>query len=313
MDTVCQLMAAMRKVARVVPGAAAVIVGVCQLDYSRPGKPDIDWDNPAAKEQLVSDLVNDALAVLAGSPGRARRSGTPPRRTRWACWRWWRGGTWSRLGVGRDGRAVADRPGGRPGPGDLDGGPRGPARPQVQVQAARRVPGACGRRAGVWADHRLRDDDGRRAGQRRTRRTASRWPAATGFMVTVRAPVTGAWIDAASAGQGAGCPALRRRSRGRARPPGRSLEAHPEPGPEPQPEPEREGTGEQGRADDLEVYGDSAYGSGEARAAYRDAGRDTVISRSRCGRPCPAGSPSTTSPSARTTARSPARPGSPGR
>jgi hypothetical protein len=26
-----------------------------------------------------------------------------------------------------------------------------------------------------------------------------------------------------------------------------------------------------------EVYGDSAYGSGEARAAYRDAGHDTVI------------------------------------
>ena len=50
MDTVCQLMAAMRKVARVVPGAAAVIVGVCKLDYSRPGKPDIDWDDPAAKE-----------------------------------------------------------------------------------------------------------------------------------------------------------------------------------------------------------------------------------------------------------------------
>ena len=166
MDTVCQLMAAMRKVARVVPGAAAVIVGVCQLDYSRPGKPDIDWDDPAAKEQLVSDLVNDALAVLAALTG----EGAPERDAAAADalgllalvagqdvepgW-----------GVGRDGRAVADRPEGRPGPGDLDGGPRGPAHPQVQVQAARRVPGACGRRAGVWADHRLRDDDGRRAGQ----------------------------------------------------------------------------------------------------------------------------------------------------
>ncbi len=69
MDTVSQLMAAMRKVARVVPGAAGVIAGVCQLDYSRPGKPDIDWDDPAAKEQLVSDLVNDALAVLAELTG----------------------------------------------------------------------------------------------------------------------------------------------------------------------------------------------------------------------------------------------------
>lgn len=29
--------------------------------------------------------------------------------------------------------------------------------------------------------------------------------------------------------------------------------------------------------DGLEVYGDSAYGSGDARACYRDAGHDTVI------------------------------------
>jgi hypothetical protein len=64
-DTVTQLAAAIRKVARVVPGAAAVIAQVCALDYSRPGKPGIDWDDPAAKQQLVSDLVNDALAVLA--------------------------------------------------------------------------------------------------------------------------------------------------------------------------------------------------------------------------------------------------------
>jgi hypothetical protein len=74
-DTVTQLVAAVRKVARVVPGAGAVIAAVCTLDYSQPGKPPIDWDDPAAKERLVSDLVNDALAVLAelagpGSPER---------------------------------------------------------------------------------------------------------------------------------------------------------------------------------------------------------------------------------------------------
>ena len=44
MDTVSQLVAAMRKVARVVEGAGEVIARVCALDYSRPGKPDIDWD-----------------------------------------------------------------------------------------------------------------------------------------------------------------------------------------------------------------------------------------------------------------------------
>jgi Transposase DDE domain/Transposase domain (DUF772) len=68
-DTVTQLVAAIRKVARVVPGAAEVIARVCQRDYSQPGKPDIDWDDPAAKQQLVSDLVNDALAALAELTG----------------------------------------------------------------------------------------------------------------------------------------------------------------------------------------------------------------------------------------------------
>jgi Transposase DDE domain/Transposase domain (DUF772) len=63
-DTVTQLVAAMRRVARVVAGAAEVIASVCTLDYRDAGKPDIDWDDPAAKRALVSDLVNDALAVL---------------------------------------------------------------------------------------------------------------------------------------------------------------------------------------------------------------------------------------------------------
>jgi hypothetical protein len=68
-DTVTQLTAAIRKVARVVPGAGEVIAGVCTLDYSKPGKPVIDWDDPAAKQNLVSDLVNDALAVLGALAG----------------------------------------------------------------------------------------------------------------------------------------------------------------------------------------------------------------------------------------------------
>ncbi len=74
-DTVTQLVAAIRKVARVVPSAGEVTGRVCQRDYSQPGKPDIDWDDPAAKENLVSALVSDALAVLAeltgeGAPAR---------------------------------------------------------------------------------------------------------------------------------------------------------------------------------------------------------------------------------------------------
>ena len=74
-DTVTQLTAAIRRVARLVPGAGEVIAAVCGLDYAKPGKPSIDWDDPAAKQQLVSDLVNDALAVLAAltGPGAAER------------------------------------------------------------------------------------------------------------------------------------------------------------------------------------------------------------------------------------------------
>jgi hypothetical protein len=68
-DTVIQLVAAMRKVARLVPGAQSVIERVAKLDYSKPGKPDIDWDDADAKQNLVSDLVTDALAVLTELTG----------------------------------------------------------------------------------------------------------------------------------------------------------------------------------------------------------------------------------------------------
>jgi DDE family transposase/transposase-like protein DUF772 len=64
-DTVTQLVSAVRKVAREVPGAAEEIAQVCTgHDYSKPGKPKIDWDDPAAKEALVSALVRDADALV---------------------------------------------------------------------------------------------------------------------------------------------------------------------------------------------------------------------------------------------------------
>jgi Transposase DDE domain/Transposase domain (DUF772) len=64
-DTVTQLVSAVRRVAREVPGAAEQIAEVCTgHDYSRPGKPKIDWDDPAAKDALVSALVNDANTLV---------------------------------------------------------------------------------------------------------------------------------------------------------------------------------------------------------------------------------------------------------
>jgi Transposase domain (DUF772)/Transposase DDE domain len=65
-DTITQLVSAIRRVAREVPGAADLIAAVCTgHDYSKPGKPKIDWDDPQAKDALVSALVSDANAVVA--------------------------------------------------------------------------------------------------------------------------------------------------------------------------------------------------------------------------------------------------------
>ena len=89
-DTVTQLVAAIRRVAREVPDAAGIVAAATSgHDYSRPGKPEIAWEDPAAREELVSALVADALAVLAGLAERyPDGAGPPPRRPRrWRCWR----------------------------------------------------------------------------------------------------------------------------------------------------------------------------------------------------------------------------------
>jgi IS5 family transposase len=69
-DTITQLIAAVRRVGRVVPGAAGQIAAVCTgHEYSSQGKPRIDWDDSAAKDALVSALVTDANALLAALAG----------------------------------------------------------------------------------------------------------------------------------------------------------------------------------------------------------------------------------------------------
>jgi hypothetical protein len=69
-DTITQLVAVVRRVGRAVPGAAEQIAAVCTgHDYTQPGKPKIDWDDPAAKDALVSALVNDANALVAALEG----------------------------------------------------------------------------------------------------------------------------------------------------------------------------------------------------------------------------------------------------
>lgn len=68
-DTVTQLIAAVRRVRRLVPGADVVVAQVTGAhDYDDPGKPTIAWDDKAARDALIDALVRDALAVLAALP-----------------------------------------------------------------------------------------------------------------------------------------------------------------------------------------------------------------------------------------------------
>ena len=41
------------------------------MTTAAPGKPVIDWDDPQAKDVLVSALVNDAMALLKALEGRS--------------------------------------------------------------------------------------------------------------------------------------------------------------------------------------------------------------------------------------------------
>jgi hypothetical protein len=68
-DTVTQLIAAIRRVRRVVPDAGEVVTEWCTAhDYDDPGKPAIAWDDTEARARLVDELVGDALRLLGHLP-----------------------------------------------------------------------------------------------------------------------------------------------------------------------------------------------------------------------------------------------------
>ena len=237
-DTVTQLVAAIRKVARVVPGAGAVIAAACTLDYGKPGKPPIDWDDPAAKQALVSDLVNDALAVLEALTG----PGAPERDTAAA----------DALGLlalvaGQDVEPAEESDG-------TDG----------RWRIARRVaPDRVISTVDTQARHTRKSKSKRRDGFRGHVAAEPETGLITDCEMTMAA---GAGSSDAENGVKMAC---RDRFGGTAAGHGDDTAADAEPGTGPGEEPEQ--------GEELEVYGDSAYGSGEARAAYRDAGHDTVI------------------------------------
>jgi len=241
-DTVTQLVAAIRKVARVVPGAGAVIAAVCTLDYGKPGKPPIDWDDPAAKQALVSDLVSDALAVLEALVG----PGAPERDAAAA----------DALGL------LALVAGQDVEPAEGSDGTDG------RWRIARRVaPDRVISTVDTQARHTRKSKSKRRDGFRGHVAAEPETGLITDCEMTMAAG------DGSSDAENGVKMACRDRFGGTAGPGDDTASGGAAAGAEP-------GTGpgeEPGQGEGLEVYGDSAYGSGEARAAYRDAGHDTVI------------------------------------
>ncbi|MGX4694877.1 IS1182 family transposase [Streptomyces sp. JNUCC 63] len=69
-DTVTQLISAVRRVAREVPGGAETVKARCtgHDHLAGPGKPKIAWDDEKARAELVDALVTDAIRVLAHLP-----------------------------------------------------------------------------------------------------------------------------------------------------------------------------------------------------------------------------------------------------
>ena len=68
-DTVTQLVSAVRRVIREVPGAGQVAAAhLTAHDYAEAGKPRIAWDDEQARAELVDGLVTDALNLLGRLP-----------------------------------------------------------------------------------------------------------------------------------------------------------------------------------------------------------------------------------------------------
>jgi hypothetical protein len=256
-DTVTQLVAAIRKVARVVPGAGAVITAVCTLDYGKPGKPAIDWDDPQAKQDLVSSLVNDALVVLDALAG----PGAPERDPAAA----------DALGL------LALVAGQDVEPADGSDGTDGRWRIARKV-APDRVISTVDREA----RHTRKSKSKRRDGFRGHVAAEPETGLITDCEMTMAAgpgstdAENGVKMAARDRFHGAAAAAGRQAQDDEPAPAGPAGMAGETDGADPQPARD-EAAQDAGEAAGLEVYGDSAYGSGQARAAYRDGGHGTVI------------------------------------
>jgi hypothetical protein len=114
MDTVTLLGAAIRGLVKVADQALEAELGAVlgsADDYASLAKPQIDWDDQAARAALVDARARDGHAVLGSCRAACcrRRWPRPP-----GCWPWWWAKTWSSARWRVPGRAQ-----GRRRPGDL--------------------------------------------------------------------------------------------------------------------------------------------------------------------------------------------------
>jgi IS5 family transposase len=66
-DTVTQLCSVIRRARRSIPQAA--VVPVVAHDYEAGGKPSCAWDDPVARDELITKLVSDARTILTAVEG----------------------------------------------------------------------------------------------------------------------------------------------------------------------------------------------------------------------------------------------------
>jgi len=229
-------------------------------DYGKPGKPAIDWDDPAARDALVSALVNDANAVVAALEGGdleeraasavallalvAGQDVEPA------------GGSDGTDGRWRIARKVADDR----VVSTVDPDARHTRKSPEARRDGYRAHLAADPESGIITDEKLTGAAG----------TQNSDPA-----------VAGEFLAVGAAGDGTGAA-------------GAAGQAGPDASP---------GGGSGGGEEPLAWYGDSAYGTGDLRGAIQDAGHRAVIKPKPLRPRCRAGSPSMTSPSARSRAR----------
>jgi hypothetical protein len=149
MDTITLIRSAIRgllKAAGELLGAELRAVLTSGDEYASNSKPQVDWDDIAAREELIDSRARDGYALLAVLDDRKLDESLAEAAVLLA----------TVLGQDletTDDCVFTDRPAGRQGPGHLHRGPASPARPQDPSPRVRRLQRACRGRSGQRDHH----------------------------------------------------------------------------------------------------------------------------------------------------------------